>query len=734
MLHGAKKTYLVVDGRTLYVFRSSHDELHQEEFDLRSVPFELLSAKKKFGFKIGSKATFLTAKADDAEDWVAALTQARDARPEDEEPEWGEGEVNDQEASASFHLEELPISAHPDRVTLLASWRPDFDENDAAASSSATPPAQPIEYAFDLGLDPAEQIRAVCELVGAPHDPEHAALFVEEVNGYLSEPGFESVYRALCQGYDQARLLVVTHPDIRALREFERLSNQSLLSDDSPESLRELKMAVFQLKAKLEDGDFADEFIELGGMTALMNIVSETDGNTQSYALTALRAAMGYVSGIKEVFDDPSLVTQLFELVEQDFSEESSITVPRNALALLIVLTATASDFGLNGFELITRAAVTAAERSPNSVPYKCLVDFIRPGDVETNINALMLINTILALSPSEEARAELVEIFESFGASRELSAQAESVRFKSWRIQSERYQDLSGVPVFPKMVRLMNRVKDAETALEEFKKREPLVRVLHHRLNRAQTIVQEAISSSSLDPLARFADAQEVSAENGILDIMQYKTEDEAALLREISSLNEQLEQKALDVDRLKGALSGAKADLKTLEGEHAGSAAIIATLEAAKAALEGERDAALEGKALAEEEAAKAAKAAAELPPLPPPDTPPADGGASSSEIDAALEKERAQAEILKKKIAAKDAEIAKLKKELAAAQAGGGSSSSSSAAPPPPAANPPPPPPPPGGAPPPPPPPPPGGAPPPPPPLPESSSVGRKLKVWL
>ncbi|KNC53913.1 uncharacterized protein AMSG_09552 [Thecamonas trahens ATCC 50062] len=713
MLHSAKKVYVVADSRTFYVFKSSHDDAAQEEYDLRSTPFELLSAKKKFGFKLGSKAVFLTAKAKDAQAWIAALTEARDEKPggKDSDDGMGAEEVDDVAGSAGFALNELPISAHPDRVTLLASWKADVD----GASGS---PSTPVEYDFDINLPTEEQIQAVIDLVGAPHEASQAALLVEEVNEYLSEPGFEGVYRSLCQKFDSAHLLVVTHPDIRAAREYERLSDPALLDDSSPEASRELKMAVFQLKGKLADGDFADEFINLGGMTALMNIVSATDGNTQSYALNALRAAMGYVTGIKEVFDDPALVTQLFELVEQDFSEESSITVPRSALALLIVLTATASNFGLDGFELITRAAVTAAERS-NSVPYKCLAEFLQPGDVETNINALMLINTMLSLAPSEEERAELVEKLEVFGASKELAKQAEQVRFKSWRVQSERYQDLTGIPIFPKMIRLMNRVRDAETQLEQFKSREPLVRVLHHRLNRAQTVVQEALSSQSLAKLADFAKVQEVSAENGITNLMEYKTEDEATLLREIATLNAALDDRKLDVERLTGALSGAKAELRSLEEQHAECGTTIAGLEAAKATADAAVAAAREEVTKAKAEAEEAIKAAAELPPLPPPDEPSASG---SSELDQALEKEKAQSALLQKKIEAKDKEIAQLKKDLEAAKAsGGGGGGGAPSAPPPPNTAAPPPPPMPGGAPPPPPPSMPGGGPPPPPPPP-------------
>jgi hypothetical protein len=116
-------------------------------------------------------------------------------------------------------------------------------------------------------------------------------------------------------------------PSIRAKTTLVALSQNTV---DSPI----VKSTVFSLKSYLKDSDFADEFINQGGINEILNVISKSTGNqvclviavvqlcsagnVQSYALASLREGMSYIAGMEIVCQTADIVNQLFSLLDQE--------------------------------------------------------------------------------------------------------------------------------------------------------------------------------------------------------------------------------------------------------------------------------------------------------------------------------------------------------------------------------------------------------------------------------
>ncbi len=115
-------------------------------------------------------------------------------------------------------------------------------------------------------------------------------------------------------------------------------------SDEVIDMQEEKKKKVFHLKnLLLQDPTFADEFIQQQGVSLLIDFIhQEPPGNTQAYALQALKHCFTYVTALKLLESQPD--TKLIEKIYQIIDHPSMILSPatpavyRSALDILIIL------------------------------------------------------------------------------------------------------------------------------------------------------------------------------------------------------------------------------------------------------------------------------------------------------------------------------------------------------------------------------------------------------------
>eukprot|EP00004_Rigifila_ramosa_P028834 TRINITY_DN993_c0_g1_i1.p1 TRINITY_DN993_c0_g1~~TRINITY_DN993_c0_g1_i1.p1 ORF type:complete len:956 (-),score=265.30 TRINITY_DN993_c0_g1_i1:45-2483(-) len=131
-------------------------------------------------------------------------------------------------------------------------------------------------------------------------------------------------------------------------------------------------------------------------------------GNVQAYALQALRETLSYVSGMEAFLSTPDLVERLFSLV----SSSSNTLVSRVSVELLFVVCAYDATEETNkgrGFTLVHNAAKFTA-KSAGQEPYENVVSlFESSGDLDTQINAITLLNILIRKSPTPKKKSKIL-------------------------------------------------------------------------------------------------------------------------------------------------------------------------------------------------------------------------------------------------------------------------------------------------------------------------------------
>ena len=235
-------------------------------------------------------------------------------------------------------------------------------------------------------------------------------------------------------------------------------------------ALAALKKGVFTLHEALHNSVFAEEFIANDGLDTLKQIVATTKGsfrakrkstsslnsklttfyrthlscahsylrgigNTQAYALKAVYVVMTYANGLETVLGTPGLIQELFCLLDKS----SSISVNRTACELLFVACDLASEYGRDGYEVLSDAAKYVASAS-HIAPYSNVIELLSCGDLDTQINALTLLNVLLAKCPTRRKQARLLQRLDAAGMLRTLSELSEiGIHDVTWNRQVSR-------------------------------------------------------------------------------------------------------------------------------------------------------------------------------------------------------------------------------------------------------------------------------------------------------
>jgi len=222
--------------------------------------------------------------------------------------------------------------------------------------------------------------------------------------------------------------------------------------DPKASSAAFLKSTAFQLKGYLANSpEFAEEFISNGGIRKLLEVITNTKGSTQAYALSALAEALTYADGMETVLAIPEIVRTLWGLLSSGV-----VSVQRAALEVLIVLCHLCGD--LRGFNLLHTAATQDAKEKGKE-PYECLMRLLSSkGDWETTLNALTLLNLILVVCPSESLVQQLVADWEkNFKISHILITEIAKMQQEEFHTQLDIYEMVTGVMVRTQTDRLLH-------------------------------------------------------------------------------------------------------------------------------------------------------------------------------------------------------------------------------------------------------------------------------------
>lgn len=139
-------------------------------------------------------------------------------------------------------------------------------------------------------------------------------------------------------------------------------------------------------------------------MSVLLNVTIYSEGATQSYALTALREALTYGSGLEDFLANEALVARLFALV--DTSTLSNLC--KQALELLLFATA------FHGWATVCTAAARKSEKD-DAAPFEDVAELLtESGDYDVRLNAVALLNALIDNAPNEASKRAMLEQFET--------------------------------------------------------------------------------------------------------------------------------------------------------------------------------------------------------------------------------------------------------------------------------------------------------------------------------
>eukprot|EP01133_Synstelium_polycarpum_P004084 gene4084-4759_t len=261
------------------------------------------------------------------------------------------------------------------------------------------------------------------------------------------------------------------------------------LKQNSPTSPT-TKDIIFNIRYQLKDVDYVEEFIAKGGINLLLDIIAKSHGNTQSYALTALRCFMGFHSGLDEVMSRPHLIDRLYSLV----SSTVLASVCRQSIELLFVIC------NFDGFSKVHRAAKNFSLEN-NAPAYSNLISLLSSGDMETQLNTLTLFNCLLENAPNPRKVEKLLSRWKALGIVKILKAQ-EHVTHSDFKSQLARFQAMAGIgfDLGRKRNELSRQLsqQDLEMALVQYQEQQPLVRLLSNELKFLRNAIKSAIENGS--------------------------------------------------------------------------------------------------------------------------------------------------------------------------------------------------------------------------------------------
>lgn len=191
----------------------------------------------------------------------------------------------------------------------------------------------------------------------------------------------------------------------------------------------------------------------------------------------------------------------------------TNVQMYRNALALLFVLV----QFLDQGFDLLDDTVRDIAVQNGEK-PYKKVVLLLKSGDLDSQINALTLINVMLNHAPTSFKKRRLIDELEEAGLLTILNNET-SIEDHTYLKQLHVLREITGLEINPGQLELMilrSKLKECyedmakqQRELHEYYRHEGLVKILKEELLRYRHIVCEAQEAGILiradAPLGRY-------------------------------------------------------------------------------------------------------------------------------------------------------------------------------------------------------------------------------------
>ncbi|XP_042742000.1 FH1/FH2 domain-containing protein 1 isoform X1 [Lagopus leucura] len=286
-----------------------------------------------------------------------------------------------------------------------------LEDSDPFGCGSFPEPRRAPVYAVEEALALGAQLPAVHRLLGAPLPLEDCTLQVSPSGHYLDlelslleqKDDLEAFYEEVRKGR-RPTLILRTQLSVRVHAIIEKLYNSQ-----GPE----LRRSLFSLKQLFqEDKDLVPEFVNLDGLTCLINVGAEADQNYQNYILRALSQIMLFVDGMQGVINHNETIQWLYTLSGSLFR-----LVVKMALKLLLVFVEYTEPNAL----LLIRA-VNAVDQARGTCPWSNLMAILEQrngADTELLVFAMTLINKTLAALPDQDSFYDVTDCLEQQGMER---------------------------------------------------------------------------------------------------------------------------------------------------------------------------------------------------------------------------------------------------------------------------------------------------------------------------
>uniref|UniRef100_A0A8C9G8F6 Formin homology 2 domain containing 1 n=1 Tax=Pavo cristatus TaxID=9049 RepID=A0A8C9G8F6_PAVCR len=286
-----------------------------------------------------------------------------------------------------------------------------LEDSDPFGCGSFPEPRRAPVYAVEEALALGAQLPAVHRLLGAPLPLEDCTLQVSPSGHYLDlelslleqKDDLEAFYEEVRKGR-RPTLILRTQLSVRVHAIIEKLYNSQ-----GPE----LRRSLFSLKQLFqEDKDLVPEFVNLDGLTCLINVGAEADQNYQNYILRALSQIMLFVDGMQGVINHNETIQWLYTLSGSPFR-----LVVKMALKLLLVFVEYTEPNAL----LLIRA-VNAVDQARGACPWSNLMAILEQrngADTELLVFAMTLINKTLAALPDQDSFYDVTDCLEQQGMER---------------------------------------------------------------------------------------------------------------------------------------------------------------------------------------------------------------------------------------------------------------------------------------------------------------------------
>uniref|UniRef100_A0A1I8IS29 GBD/FH3 domain-containing protein n=1 Tax=Macrostomum lignano TaxID=282301 RepID=A0A1I8IS29_9PLAT len=277
------------------------------------------------------------------------------------------------------------MAVSEDSLTFLAQY---LDDSDPFAFNNSFEPKVGKPYIFSLYSPLSQLLHELYHLLNCPLQLEDCTLQLLKFNGSQGDYG--------------------PYLDLELSIEEQWYNFDSFGQDSSGVELSRILSSLKQIFQ--DDKDLVHEFVESGGLDAIVTIGHQCEEANHYHILRALGQIMLYIDGMTGIGKHKATVEWLYSLL----SSKHRNSVVKNAAKLLVIFVEYAPGNG----ELFMKAvsAVSIRERQPQWSHVMSLLKDTSLTEEIYYVLALKLVNSCLAYLPDQEAYYDLVDILEEQG------------------------------------------------------------------------------------------------------------------------------------------------------------------------------------------------------------------------------------------------------------------------------------------------------------------------------